>query len=147
MSVNIDNKTIKTEIFIAKLNIDKIFNDLKQKVLFQSELSGWIDISKIKSSMSYVELMTAMRWMPQFDKDGNIIVLLHDGFNVAEEELLFRTIAPFVKDGSFVEYEREGYSSDLKVRFDFTDKKVNITTWKKQYDELLDEDKFIVIQE
>lgn len=147
MSVDINNKTIKSEIFITKEDAGKAFDILKQKVLSQGELSGWITIGEVEQSNTLLELMTAMRWIPELNNNGNVISLTHDGFGVAEEDLLFKTIAPYVQANSFVEFEREGYSSDLKVRYDFINSLVTKTVWNKVYNENIMQDEFLLNNE
>lgn len=135
MGNKIDNETLKSNVFLSKENAGKAFDILKHEVLSQNELSHWITLKEVELSKNFDELMTAMRWIPQFSDDGDVIDLIHDGFNVAEEALVFKTITPFVKDGSYIEYEREGYSSDLKVRFDFIKNGLQETVWSKEYNE------------
>lgn len=68
------------------------------------------------------------------DKDGNIEGLLNHGLNVGDEELLFKSIAQFVKNGSFIEYEREGYNGKVKERFDFLNGNIKRTTCFEERD-------------
>ncbi|MFA6195301.1 MAG: hypothetical protein WC656_01500 [Sulfurimonas sp.] len=143
MSVNIYNETVKSKVFITKKIAGKAFDILKQEVLKQDDLSGWITISEVEQSKNFTELMMAMRWIPEVNNDGDVISLVHDGFNIAEEELVFKTIAPFVKNNSFVEFEREGSFSDLRVRFDFMDGLVTQSVWNKIYNENTGQDEFI----
>lgn len=144
MGNKINNETLKSNIFLSKENAGKAFDVLKQETLSQNELSHWITLKEVELSKNFDELMTAMRWMPQFSNDGDVIGLEHNGFNVAEETFVFKTIAPFVKDGSYIEYEREGYSTDLKVRFDFTANGLKETIWSKEYNDNKSRDEWVL---
>lgn len=144
MGNKIDNETLKSNVLLSKENAGKAFDILKHEVLSQNELSHWITLKEVELSKNFDELMTAMRWMPQFSDDGDVIDLIHDGFNVAEEALVFKIITPFVKDGSYIEYEREGYSTDLKVRFDFINNGLKETVWSKEYNEHKSRDEWVL---
>lgn len=144
MGYKINNETLKSNVFLSKEDAGKAFDVLKQEVLSQNELSHWITLEEVELSKNFDELMTAMRWMPQFSDDGNVIGLEHNGLNVAKEALVFKTISPFVKEGSYIEYEREGYSSDMKVKFDFTNNGLQETVWSKEYNEYKSRDEWVL---
>lgn len=124
MGYRIDEDTIKSNLFIDKNDFGNAFIKAKDTILQQQEYCR-VDKSEVLDAGSLKELIEAMRWTPTFDKQGNIIAIYNYGLNVAEEELLFISIAPFVKTGSFVEYEREAYSGKEKHRFEYKDGKVN----------------------
>jgi len=147
MGFEILNGTIKSKFFIQKENTREAFDVLKRKVLSLDELSGWITISEVKTASGLIELLNALRWIPKIDSADNIVDIYHDGFKVAEEEILFKTIAPYVREHSFIEYIREGYSTDFKIRFNFNGAHVNISTWSKHYNEQINQDEFVLIEE
>lgn len=144
MGYKINNETLKSNVFLSKEDAGKAFDVLKQEALSQNELSHWITLKEVELSKNFDELMTAMRWMPQFSNNGDVTSLEHNGFNVAEEALVFKTISPFVKEGSYIEYERQGYSADLKVRFDFTKNGLKETVWSKEYNENKSRDEWVL---
>lgn len=136
MSVNIYNNTVKVHFFLAERHKDAAFTSLKEafeNALSKDELSSWID-KDFGDTKTFEELAEKARWPATVDHDENIVNLSHDGFNVAEEELFFSTIAPFVENGSFVEYEQEGYFSDLKMRYEFFDGTIVKEECYKDYD-------------
>ena len=147
MGFEIIDSTMESKFLIKRENLLLAFSTLKQEILSKKELSGWIIIVEVEKSRNLMELMSALRWSPQLDDSGNIVSVKHNGYKVAEEELLFKTIALFVEDGSFVEYEREGYSTDLKVRFNFVNTLVTITVWNKIYNDIKYEDEFVLNKE
>ena len=147
MGFEIKNDTLRSEFFIRKEVTKEAFNILKRKILSLVEVNSWITISEVKAASNLIELLTALRWIPKTNSDGNIISITHDGFKVAEEEIVFKTIAPYVQEHFFIQYIREGYSADLKVKFNFDGVDTNVTTWSKQYNEQLNEDVFIAIEE
>lgn len=134
MGFRIDEDTIKSSLNISKNNILKSFPIVKQNLL---KVENFIRVTRedLENATNFEELINAMRWDLKLDPHGNAISIYNHGLNVADEELLFDSIKVFVDDGSFIEYEREGYGSTIKERFDYKDKKVIQRTWVKKYDQ------------
>jgi len=51
------------------------------------------------------EMGQAWRWQFDTDNDGNINDIWFQGQKLGDEETFFKTIAPFVRDSSFIEME------------------------------------------
>lgn len=134
MGFHIDEETIKSSLNISKNNILKAFPIVKQNLLKEEKFIR-VDREDLENATNFEELINAMRWNLKLDPHGNAISIYNHGLKVADEELLFNSIKDFVDDGSFVEYEREGYSSTLKESFEYKDKKVIQRTWVKKYDQ------------
>jgi hypothetical protein len=60
-------------------------------------------------------------WSCEFDEEGNLTNIEFEGVKLHDDEEMFRTIAPFVEDGSYIEMSGEG--GDL-WRWIFKDKKL-----------------------
>lgn len=134
MGFRIDEDTIKSSLFISKNNMLKAFPIIKENLLKEEEFKK-VDREELENATNFEELISAMRWDLKLDSHGNAISIYNHGLNVADEELLFNSIKDFVEDGSFVEYERQAYSSKQKERFDYKDKKVIQRTWIENYDQ------------
>ncbi len=134
MGFKIDEKTIKSSLNISKENMIKAFPIVKSILLEKDEFIR-VERIDLENATCFEELINAMRWDLKIDSQGNAISIYNHGLNVAEEELLFNSIADFVDDGSFVEYIRDGYSSNQKERFDYKNKKVIQRTWSEKFDQ------------
>lgn len=53
------------------------------------------------------EILTEWRWDTKIDEYGNITNLYFSGEKLGDDELLFQTIGPFVKEDSFIEMHGE----------------------------------------
>jgi len=128
MSYRIDEDTIKSNLFIDKNDFSNAFIKAKDTILQQQEFCR-VGKNEVLDAENLEELIGAMRWEPRLDEQGNIIAINNYGLNVAEEDLFFTSIAPFVKTASFVEYERETYSGKQKHRFEYMNGEVNEKIW------------------
>lgn len=135
MGFRIDEDTIKSSLNISKDTMIKAFPILKSILLKKKDELKRVEKENLENATCFEELINVMRWDLTLDSQGNAISIYNYGLNVANEELLFNSIEDFVEDDSFVEYEREGYISKLKERFDYKDKKVIQRTWVEKYDQ------------
>lgn len=135
MGFRIDEDTIKSSLNISKDTMIKAFPILKSILLKKKDELKRVEKENLENATCFEELINIMRWDLTLDSQGNAISIYNYGLNVANEELLFNSIEDFVEDDSFVEYEREGYISKLKERFDYKDKKVIQRTWVEKYDQ------------
>ena len=56
---------------------------------------------------SFAEIMRAWRWHISYDADGNVDEIEFNGEKFGDDIILFKAIAPFVKEGSFIEMQGE----------------------------------------
>jgi len=68
---------------------------------------SWVDQKNVNKAQSLEEAMTEWRYAPETDAEGNITGVNFDGEKIGQEDVLFKLIAPFVEDGSFIEMEGE----------------------------------------
>lgn len=135
MGFRIDEDTIKSSLNISKDTMIKAFPILKSILLKKKDELKRVEKENLENATCFEELINVMRWDLTLDSQGNAISIYNYGLNVANEELLFNSIEDFVEDDSFIEYERDGYISKLKERFDYKDKKVIQRTWVEKYDQ------------
>lgn len=132
MSRYLDSESVQSSFFIAKGNFDKAFKTLMHALDEKPDLCR-MDQS-YRNSKNLEELIRQCSWGVDFDDEGNICSIEHRGTNVSEEDLLFKSLSPFVESGSFVEYTREGYSNTQKHRYEFYDRKITIKEWWETLD-------------
>lgn len=133
MGHRINNMKLKSSLVINKEDFDSAYNVLKSNLLGKKELNR-IDKTEINETLNLFELVIIAKWELLFDNEENAFSIYNHNLNVAEEELLFKSIAPFVKEGSFVEYERDSCSGTQKDRFDFSNKNVVYKSFLKDDD-------------
>ena len=133
MGYRINEDTIKANLFIPASDFNKAFELARKHALAQESFCR-VERCDIMNATDLKEYISAMRWDMKFDKNGNFVSICNYGINVADEEILFESIAYFMKDGSFVEFEREGYGGQEKERYDFSNGSVQKTRFVKQCD-------------
>ena len=79
---------------------------------------SWVKMSFVNST-DLENIFNCWRWNINFDDDGNINNLFFDGEKMGDDRVLLDAIAPFVKEGSFI--EMCGEDNDL-WRWKFTNK-------------------------
>lgn len=68
---------------------------------------AWIPIGVVSEAPTLESAMEEWRYTPEVDANGNITSLMFEGENLGDEFLMFRAIAPFVDEGSFLEISGE----------------------------------------
>jgi hypothetical protein len=70
---------------------------------------SWFPAGALAYPRSFEEMMALWRWSVETDEEGNISVIKprYEDVKLGDERLLFYVIAPYVKDGSFIEMEGE----------------------------------------
>ena len=68
---------------------------------------SWVSISEVKKTQSLDQAMYEWRYQLGYDDGGNVIGIDFCGEKLGDEALMFKAIAPFVKDGSFIEMHGE----------------------------------------
>lgn len=106
--------------FIDKSNITHVVNAIHALAKETSNMSGVkIDNKNVVSqhyswvSNNYVdsndikEIFKCWRWHVDTDDQGNIESIYFEGQKLGDDEYLFKAIAPFVKDDSYIEMSGE----------------------------------------
>lgn len=65
----------------------------------------WVD--DFGKAKTLEEALEAWHWTPEVDCEGNIYNITFDGEKLGDEDILWETIAPYVKDGSFIQMSGE----------------------------------------
>lgn len=69
----------------------------------------WVDEGEVRGATTLQKAMSAWRWEPLFDsKTWDIVGLEFTGEKSGDDEGLFKAIAPYVMDGSYLEIVGEG---------------------------------------
>ena len=68
---------------------------------------SWIDTDEYKNATTLEEAVVAWRWELQGAVGGDVTAICFDCEKLGDDEHLFRAIAPFVRDGSWIEIEGE----------------------------------------
>jgi len=81
------------------------------KALAGSETCGdhfsWVDTTGFKKAKTLAAALEAWRWDVEMDGDYNIVGINFGGEKLGDDEILFRTVAPFVESGSYIEMRGE----------------------------------------
>ena len=68
---------------------------------------SWVDNTELANADTVAKAFKAWRWEAMLDEDGNIQDLSFWGEKLGDDEFFFQTIAPWVKDGSYIEMSGE----------------------------------------
>jgi hypothetical protein len=68
---------------------------------------SWVDQKHINQAKSLEEALSIWRYCPEVDQEDNIISVDFDGEKIGQEDEMFKVIAPFVEDGSYIEMQGE----------------------------------------
>lgn len=103
----------RDEIFSIEADkLDKAFPEVQKSLLAERakrDMSyDWVNDCDVTNAKSLADILTAFRWRPSFDDDGNIISICFSGEKYGSDEILFNIIAPYVTEGSFIEMAGEG---------------------------------------
>jgi hypothetical protein len=102
----------ETVFNIAKENISsavKSIQDLHGKETIQGGSGrhfSWVDEDFYKQG-DLTKILNAWRWNPNFDMEGNVVNIEFTGEKLGDDQILFDAIAPFVKEGSYIEMRGE----------------------------------------
>ena len=66
---------------------------------------AWINTKEYKDAQTLQDALSAWHWRTDTDNDGNIVNLHFDGEIFEDEQFLFDAIAPFVKEGSYIQIQ------------------------------------------
>jgi len=105
----------QSEFFIAKKNFGKVLKAIKKLMAKAGELGtgwnkeegrhfAWVGTKEVLAAKNIFEAIEEWRWSFIVDKNnGNIVGIKFNGEKLGDDFYLFEAIAPFVKDGSFIE--------------------------------------------
>lgn len=99
--------------FIGKQAQVANFKKMRQELIKNAKQNGsysgydWVDLDSIKRAKTIADILTAFRWLPELDCEGNIIRVSFEGEKSGDEDTLFNILAPIVKNGSFIEMDGE----------------------------------------
>ncbi|MDD3465563.1 MAG: hypothetical protein PHE67_00320 [Campylobacterales bacterium] len=133
MSCYLYNDSIKSSFHIANNKVKQAYESLMSALSSKDSLCR-IEKKDYQSASTLLELMMECRWEPIFNQNGDVVSLKHHYTNVAEEDLLFEALAPYVTNGSYIEFRSEGYDGDLKHRYEFENCTVIKQEWVETYD-------------
>ena len=69
---------------------------------------SWTNTKEIANALTLKEAIEAFRWQPTTDRaTGNIDGIYFNGEKMGQEDIMFKAIASFVEDGSYIEMEGE----------------------------------------
>lgn len=106
--------------FIDKSNITHVVNAIHSLAKDTSNMSrtriynknvvsqhySWVNNDYVESN-DIKEIFKCWRWHVDTDDQGNIESIYFEGQKLGDDEYLFKAIAPFVKDGSYIEMSGE----------------------------------------
>jgi hypothetical protein len=105
---------LKAEVFIFRRDHEKALQSIKD--LFQSTSTGpprkfanthafaWVDTARVLDAATLHDALDAWRWMVlDEDESGNITELDFTGEKLGNDEVLFRALAPYVREGSQIQ--------------------------------------------
>jgi len=96
---------VDNEFFIK--NENKAGALLALKCLSSQNRLDWTSQGEIKKSRSLKGALEECRWDIDFDEEDNVIEIDFTGEKLGSDEAIFNAIAPFVKEGSFIEMRGE----------------------------------------
>jgi len=67
---------------------------------------SWVDMAYLQDTTLY-KALEKWRWTPAENEAGDIIDIRFDGEKLGDEALLFDALAPFVREGSYIEMHGE----------------------------------------
>ena len=68
---------------------------------------SWVTTSEFVEAESLKEAVKAWRWNLDMDDVGNVYGICFEGEKLGDDEILFRAIAPYVEEGSFIQMSGE----------------------------------------
>jgi len=68
---------------------------------------SWVDTHGFLEANTLAKAFDAWRWEVNIDEDCNIVGIQFCGQKLGDDAILFKTIAPFVKPGSYIEMRGE----------------------------------------
>jgi len=118
MSYNMSQ--MKNNFFIDKDKIPSAWSDALN-LFREGNQIGYYRYSEFENAKSFDEFMLICDWEIAFDDDGNCDYIRFYGEKYSDGEILFEALAPYVKEGSYIQMLGE---EDDMWRWVFSDGKV-----------------------
>ena len=96
------------------------FNDIENTLTAIKNLAGmetikdssgahfsWVGTKEFLEASTLNEAFEAWRWNIALDEEGSVVDLYFEGEKIGDDKILFDAIAPYVKEGSFIEMQGE----------------------------------------
>lgn len=128
-------RTIEQDIFLPKVHFDAVYKEMcklndhdelkrgggwggiDSSITSQSprpegmnyhpaKWFSWMDANYPETCLSMEEVLTSLGFELRFDDEGNLIAMFYDN-KTGQEELFIETMAPFMKDGSYIHWAGE----------------------------------------
>lgn len=68
---------------------------------------SWVDTRTVLESINLVEALEEIRYVPQYNQNGDICNVEFIGQKYGDEEIFFRALAPYVEAGSYLYFKGE----------------------------------------
>lgn len=103
------------QFFIAKKDCKKALRAIKDLAKKKDQRSGWgpegthfawVDNDFVESK-TLEDILAKWRWRPEFNKEGDLVFLDFEGEKSGDDFILFQALAPYVKDGSYIQMSGE----------------------------------------
>jgi hypothetical protein len=112
-----------SSFFIAKKDRAKVKKAINALMVRAAESRDgkfrWVDTATVLEARTVDEQFEEWRWSTEYDDNGNIVDLVHDGEKMGDDLELFKAIAPHVKSGSYIDMMGED-GNDWRWYFDGT---------------------------
>lgn len=73
------------------------------KALVKKTKVTWADEAEVEGAKNLCDAMAALNWEIEEDEGGAVVGIMFTGEKAGDEDKVFGALAPFVKDGSFIE--------------------------------------------
>jgi hypothetical protein len=83
----------------------------------EGRVFSWLHNSNPEKWSSLEEALTEWRFKPETNDNGDIVGLEFTGQKVGDEKQMFKRIAPYVQQGSRLEFSYEGYPDTDVFKF------------------------------
>lgn len=68
---------------------------------------SWVNLDQVLEAKSLSDALSAWRWETHQNEEGDIVFLSFRGEKSGQDDILFKAISPFVKEGSYVSMRGE----------------------------------------
>jgi hypothetical protein len=99
---------------IVNINILPALQSLRHLAREKKKKDGelrWVGLQGVIESLTLNEALMYCRWFAFVDNEGNVIDIRFHGEKLGDDELILKTIAPYVESGSSI--DMEGQDTDV----------------------------------
>lgn len=118
-------KITSQSFFILAENKPRALVAIKDIKTDSCPYSIWAAAQGIVFGKIFEEGMVGWRYCPLVDTEQNVVWLRFLGDNLLDDEVLFRALAPYIRDESYLDID----SSDRKWRWSFQDGQLSCQEW------------------